>query len=122
MKLPSDFAGVSLLSYRSERQDKNLIAATSPACTQIRKVMRELGLSESRVLRRLTSATTAFEGISGHVERVIYLMARSRVLELEVISKQFAGLLPTGVSQQISEDMKLLKAETEPKVGSTPRP
>jgi hypothetical protein len=40
-----------------------------------------------------------------------------RVLELEVISKQFGPILPSGLAEKLVEDMKLLKAETEPKIG-----
>ena len=112
MKLPSDLAGVNVLTYKSNRTDSNLDAATGPACTRIRREIRDLGLSETRVIQRLASATTIFEGVSDHVERLIYLMARSRVLELEVIHKQFGGILPSSFTEKLVED--LLKAETEP--------
>ena len=43
MKLPSDFAGVTLARYQAERDDGNLIAAVSPACTLIRNEIKRLG-------------------------------------------------------------------------------
>jgi hypothetical protein len=114
MKLPSDLAGVSLQSFKSGRSDGNLLSAMSPACTIIRKTIRELGVSETRIAKRLTSATAIFEGVSSQVERLIYLMARSRVLELDVIHRQFGTILPNEFVAQLIEDLNCLKAETEP--------
>ena len=113
MRLPTDLAGVNLLSFQAERSDGNLIAALGPACTRIRQIIRDLGISETRIAKRLTSATMRFEGISQDVERLIYLMAQSRVLELEVIKNQFGGTLPSGITEQLIADLDRLKAETE---------
>ena len=110
MRLPSDLAGVNLQRFKA-RQDGNEIAAVSPACTLIRKQVRELGISDTRVIKRLTAATTLFEGASNHVERLVFLLAQSRVLELEVISK--LGMVPTDVATQLVNDLNRLKSETE---------
>lgn len=44
VKLPSDLAGISIVRYAGNREDGNLIAAVSPACTLIRKAISNLGL------------------------------------------------------------------------------
>lgn len=41
LKLPTDLAGISISSYRSNRQDGNLIAALNPPCAIIKKEIRE---------------------------------------------------------------------------------
>lgn len=114
MKIPSDLAGVKTLAYQSRRGDGNLIAATSPACTLIRKSIKELGLSEGRGLKRLTSAATQFESLSDKVTRIIYLMASSRILELEHIQKQFGGVLDHDFLAKLINDIQALKSETQP--------
>lgn len=114
MKIPTDLAGVNLLQYRSSRADGNLLSATSPACTLIRKSIKELGLSGNRGLKRLASATSHFEGLSDKVTRIIYLMARSRILELEHIKNQFGSFLPSEFTEKLIQDISLLKSETEP--------
>ena len=48
LKLPSDLAGIALLTYRL-RQDKNLTAALSPTTTPIIKAIRASGFSEYRI-------------------------------------------------------------------------
>jgi hypothetical protein len=121
IKMTSDLAGVHIHKYRENRSDHNKSAAVSPVCTLIRNRIRELGLSENRFVRRLTSATHRFEGLSDQVSRIIYLMARSRILELEHVSSQFGGLLGSDFTQKLLQDIKLLKDETEPSVWPTPK-
>ena len=43
VKIPTDLAGVTLATYSGSREDGNLIAALSPACTIIRGHIREQG-------------------------------------------------------------------------------
>lgn len=114
MKLPTDLAGVTLAQFDASRSDRNLIAALSPACTMIRQSIRDLGVSETKGLGRLSTATTQVEGMSEQVTHVINLLARSRVLELEVISKQFDKVLPGGFLNKIRTDLKDLEAVTAP--------
>ena len=114
MKFPSDFAGVMLDRFQSNRSDANLIAALSPACFRVRQSIKELGISDARVAKRLTSATTQVEGLSGRMERIIYLMARSRIIELEHVRNNFGGLLDSDLYEKLTKDIELLKSETEP--------
>ncbi len=115
MRLPSDLAGASFLSFQANRFDRNWNAATSPACSTIRKHIREMGTAEARTLKRLSTATETIEGVTNQFERIIYLMARSRVLELDLIQKQFGLLLPPDFVERLTTDLNALKAETEPK-------
>jgi len=115
MRLPSDLAGVTLARFVASRSDGNLIAAVSPACTMIRQSIRGLGVSEVKGMARLTTATTQMEGVSEQVTHVINLLARSRVLELEVVSKQFGAVLPAGFHDKVLKDLKDLEDATKPK-------
>jgi hypothetical protein len=119
LKLPSDLAGVSIARYEANRSDGNLIAALGPPCTLIRQAVRDLGLSDAKELKRLGEATTQVEGISGKVEHIINLLARSRVLELEVISKQFGPVLPADFLSNLQNDLADLEKATRPKSPKT---
>jgi len=44
LRLPSDLAGVTCLTYRSNRRDQNLQAAIGPAATEIRGRIAALGI------------------------------------------------------------------------------
>ncbi len=112
MKLPSDLAGVNVTKYNSSRTDGNLISATSPSCTQIRKNIKELGISEHRAANRLNTASTRFEGLSNQMERLVHLLAKSRVIELEVIKRQFIDILPEDLYSHVIDDLEKLKSET----------
>lgn len=45
--MPSDLLGVGYLHYEPHRSDRNLVASMGPACSQIRRIMEELGRRES---------------------------------------------------------------------------
>lgn len=115
LKLPSDLAGISAARYDAARTDQNLMAAVGTACSSIRKTIRTLGLSEARGLGRLQQATDQVEGISDKVGDLVRLMARSRIIELDVIEKQLGFLLPTGELERIKKDLKDLQAATDMK-------
>lgn len=112
LRLPSDLAGVNLATYQHDRSDGNLQAATSPACNQIRRVIRELGISEVRSAQRLSKATHDVEGITQNVARVVNLLAKSRVLELEVIKSQFGPIINGDFLQKIIDDLEAINEAT----------
>ncbi|MCI0692574.1 nucleotide-binding protein [candidate division KSB1 bacterium] len=112
MRLPSDLAGVTVVKYKANRSDGNLVAALGPACTLIRQAIKNLGLSETRGLHRLQKATTEVEGLSDKVANLVNLLARSRILELDVIRKQFGPLLPSDFLEKVSQDLNDLEEAT----------
>ena len=112
MKLPSDLAGVTVAHYESRRVTTEPKAAVSPACFDIRQSVRSLAFTPARSGERLQSAASAVEGISDRVTRLVHLLARSRVLELEVITKQFGFFLTDDNTDKLLGDLKELERAT----------
>ena len=106
--MPSDLAGISFARYDATRIDGNLVAAVGSACRFIRKAIRAHGLAESRSLNRLQEATHQVEGISDKVDNLVRLLARSRIIELDVIDKQLGFLLPAGELERINSHLAFL--------------
>jgi Predicted nucleotide-binding protein containing TIR-like domain len=109
LKLPSDLAGISHVVYNSDRSDKSIISALGPACTAIRNTIRDLGMLPSRDMENLQKATSQVENVSQTMEQLIHLLARSRVVELDIIDTQFGGFIPKGHLEQIRRDLKDLE-------------
>ncbi|OYW73260.1 MAG: hypothetical protein B7Z37_22165 [Verrucomicrobia bacterium 12-59-8] len=112
-KLPSDLAGVSTATYRSDRADGNIVAAVGAASDSIRSAIRSLGVHESRGSRNLQQATDSIEYASNTVAKLVGLLARSRAVELDVISRQFGGLMPADILASMRQDLADLQAETK---------
>lgn len=106
--LPSDLAGVTVAAYDSARSDGNVQAAVSPAATEVRDSVRKLGMFEGRDARRLSDAATDVEQITEIVSRLVYLLARSRAVELDVISTQFVRAIPREHLKKIQRDLNEL--------------
>lgn len=112
VRLPSDLNGVMLATYDSQRTDANLIAAVGPAATLIRNAVRDLGMAPDRGVAQFERATNEVRDISTTMERLIHLLARSRAVELKVISEQFGGLINTEHLRQIVQDLDDLQRST----------
>ena len=81
LKLPSDLAGIGMLLYR-KRDDKNLAAAVSPACTLIMRQVNALGFSEQRThqeVQRLQGRQSATESRL----RTLQIVVKGLVSEFE---------------------------------------
>jgi CAP12/Pycsar effector protein, TIR domain len=115
IKLPSDLAGVTVAKYDGNRTDGNLIAAVGPACTLIRNAVRDLGVFEGKSMYELQRATHQVEGISEAVTRLVYLLARSRAVELDIIASQFGPLISPKFLEQVRKDLKELEESTKEK-------
>jgi hypothetical protein len=113
MKLPSDLAGVTLAGFDPNRVDKNLVAALGPPCARIRQAIRDLGLSDSRATKRFQAATSDMEAITATMARLVHLLARSRVVELDIVDKQLGGFIRPDFLRQIQRDLEALVAETK---------
>ena len=114
MRLPTDFAGVTVLRFESTRTDNNAVAAVSSACFQIRQTIRSLGEAEARGLQRLGNVTNQVESVGVQLLHLVGLLAQSRILELDVIKKQLGAFLPSDFLGKVVDDLRALEAATEP--------
>lgn len=115
IKIPSDLAGVTAATYVGNRADHNLIAAVSPACTPIRKAIRDLGAFEGKGARQLKKATEQVESVSESVVRLVRLLARSRAVELDLMNTQFGQMIDPRFLEKMRQDLKDLEGlTTEP--------
>src|SRR5262245_46414956 len=53
LKIPTDLLGMNQATYYWPRSDKNYVAAVGPACNKIRKVIRDLGFSDTKASRQI---------------------------------------------------------------------
>ena len=113
VRLPTDLAGVTLATYDSQRSDQNLIAAVGPATTIIGDAIRDLGAVRDRGVAQFERATEQVRGISATMAQLIHLLARSRAVELKIISQQFGAFINTEYLQQMVKDLEDLQRSTE---------
>jgi hypothetical protein len=106
LKLPSDLAGVTYLTYDSGRGDGNLTAAVRDPCTTIRNALRNLGLSETRGIQRLTEST---ENIQNRVHTAVQLLVRSRIWETEVFRTHYGFALNADEIAELDADLAKLR-------------
>ena len=111
MKLPSDLAGVTYLTFPTDRSDNNLKAAVRPACQSLAEAIRDLGFAEARGIQRLTKAT---DDVQHKVHNTVALLLRSRIWETEVFRKHYGPALGKDEMNQLDADLaKLREALTE---------
>jgi hypothetical protein len=112
LKLPSDLAGVTMARFKVDDAARDMTAALGPACYRLRQVIRDLGLSPAKRLSGVADSASHVEEVSDRAGKLIALMARSRVLELDVINKQFGSLLPSDFIAKLRKDLTELEEAT----------
>lgn len=112
LRLPSDLAGVSMARFKADDAKVDLTAALGPPCFRLRQVVRDLGLSPSKRLSGVAESASHVEQVSDKASRLIALLARSRVLELDVITKQFGPVLPPDFMSKLRKDLAELEDAT----------
>ena len=70
LKMPSDLLGVSTATYRWPRIDNNHVAAVGPACNSIRRVIRDLGITESRAAKQLQEVRQKQDRLQDRIDQV----------------------------------------------------
>jgi hypothetical protein len=121
LKLPSDLAGVTVLRFESTRSDANLVAAVGSASFQIRQAIRALGQSEARGLKRLDDASLQVESVGAQMLRLVKLLTRSRIVELDVIrNSPLGGLLPMILLRRSSKIFASSKKPPPPQTTAAP--
>lgn len=109
--LPSDLLGITPATYEKHRSG-NLESALGAAATSIRKAMHRVGLRTDLLSRQVGEAAATLEESGAQLERLVQLLARSRAVELNVITSQFGGLIDSGPLQQMRRDLEDLSRAT----------
>ena len=104
IKLPSDLAGITAATFQ-EHSDGNLQATLGACCTQIESEIMKQGVRVNAELNKLSNATQDFELTNDKIKKLIELIARSRRVELEIISGQFGSVLKKEHSDLIKKDL-----------------
>lgn len=112
LKLPSDLAGVTMARFKDADAKVDLTSALGPPCYRLRQVIRDLGLAPSKRLSGVAASAAHVEQVSDKAGRLIALLARSRVLELDVISKQMGPMLPAEFLARLRRDLADLEVAT----------
>lgn len=107
--LPTDLAGVTAATFEPHSSG-NLQAALGASCTRIQTSIERLGVRESQKVRRLAEATETMEGAGSRMRELVRLLARSRKVELDIISGQFGSMIATSRLAQIRQDIRDLEA------------
>lgn len=112
--LPSDLLGVTPATYQSHRSG-NMESALGAAATSIRGAIRRIGLRMDLMSDQLNKATANLETSSVQLDHLVQLLARSRAVELDIITAQFGGFIDSRKLEAMRRDlMDLLSATEEP--------
>jgi hypothetical protein len=106
--LPSDLAGVTAATFEPHASGNHL-AALGAASTLIKRRIEALGLRDLERFRQLSEATEGVEGARSQVEKLVRLLARSRKVELDVISAQFGSFIDPARLREIRKDLEDLE-------------
>jgi len=107
--LPSDLAGVTAATFEPHSSG-NLRAALGAACTQFQNAIEKLGIRESKKIQQLTDATKTLEDADSRMRQLVRLLARSRKVELDIISAQFGPHIEANKLLQMKQDLRDLES------------
>ena len=77
-----------------------------------------LGLRDRERLKQLSDAANGFDSAASQMQKLIELIARSRKVELDIISSQFGLLIDPEKLKQITRDLADLEETLSRKVDS----
>lgn len=103
--LPTDLAGITPATYEPHSSG-NLEAALGAACTLIQTTIEKYGVRESKKVQLLADATETVEDAGAKMRELVRLLARSRKVELDIISAQFGPVIEPGKLAQMRQDLR----------------
>jgi hypothetical protein len=109
LKLPSDLAGISPATFEPHSSG-NLQGALGAAATRIEEQVARLGIRDKERFRQLSEAAHGFDSAASQMEKLVELIARSRKVELDIISNQFGPLIAPDKLRQMNSDLADLEA------------
>lgn len=108
IKLPTDLAGVTAATFEPHVSG-NLQASLGACATRIEDHVGRQGIRSGERLRQLTAAAQGFDAAASQMERLVQLIARSRKLELDIISSQFGPMIPPDKLSLMQQDLRDLQ-------------
>lgn len=105
--LPSDLAGITAATFEPYSTG-NIQAAVGTACFKIQNEIERLGSRGLRNALRLRRAAEKVEGVEATLHNLIRLLARSRKVELDIISAQFGRLIAPEKLREMKADLEAL--------------
>ncbi len=104
LKLPSDLAGVSAATYEPHASG-NFESALGAASTRIKQQVNKLGLRDPERFKQITSAAKGFDDAAEQMQTLVKVIARSRKVELDIISTQFGPMIDPDKLKQMRRDL-----------------
>ena len=104
IKIPSDLAGISMATFEMH-SDGNLESSLGACCTRIENEIEKNGLRENKRFNQLADATKNVDQTNLKFQTLVNLMARSRKVELDIISSQFGKFINTDHLKEIKKDL-----------------
>lgn len=118
LRLPSDLAGVSAATFEPHASG-NLQGALGAAATRVEEQIVRLGVRDRERLKQLSEAAQGFDSAAAQMQKLIELIARSRKVELDIISSQFGPLIAPEKLQQMNRDLSDLDETLRQRGGGT---
>jgi hypothetical protein len=119
IKLPSDLAGVAAATYQWPREDNDYRNAVGGACDSIRKIIGDLGFSETKVAKQLSAIRSRQErhesqlSLQGSEIRVLKIALQGIVTQYEydkLVGLEQDGAFLCWYSDDLYNELKRLRA------------
>jgi len=104
LRLPSDLAGVSAATFEPHSSG-NLQSALGAAATRMEEQITRFGVRDRERFRQLSEAARGFDSAASQMQKLVELIARSRKVELDIISSQFGPMIAPDKLQQMKRDL-----------------
>ncbi len=108
LKLPSDLAGVTMATFEPHSSGC-LQSALGAAATKIEERIEKLGIRDVERLKVLSDAAHGLDGATSRIDKLVQLLARSRKVELDIVSAQFGPLIAPEMLKQMRQDLSDLE-------------
>lgn len=108
LKLPTDLAGVSAATFEPHANG-NLQSALGAAATRVEEQVGRLGVRDRERFKQLSEAAKGFDSAAAQMQKLVELIARSRKVELDIISTQFGPLIDPDKLSQMNRDLSDLE-------------
>jgi hypothetical protein len=120
LKLPTDLAGVSAATFEPHANG-NLQSSLGAAATRIEEQVKRLGVRDRERFKQLSEAAHGFDSAASQMQKLVELIARSRKVELDIISTQFGSLIAPDKLRQMNRDLLDLEETLQRKDEKPPK-